>query len=154
MKVGRRLRDAVRSCGMTLVACGWLIFTAVPFAHGEALRADFSPLTLRPRTNAPAIFDIKLHRAGGGLLEGAVEITFEAGGDVVLRQRTQDLTLAAGTQAFRIITPPLPPHESYSGTEARLRFVTRVESRLAEDPRASAKARRVRDGILRGITRP
>ncbi len=38
--------------------------------------------------------------------------------------------------------------------EARLRFLSRVESRLAEDPRASAKARRVRDGILRGITRP
>jgi S1-C subfamily serine protease len=36
---------------------------------------------------------------------------------------------------------------------ARLNFVPRVESRLAEDPRASAKARRVREGILRGTTR-
>jgi predicted metalloprotease with PDZ domain len=36
--------------------------------------------------------------------------------------------------------------------EGRLRFVARVESRLAEDPRASAKARRIREGILRGIT--
>ncbi len=35
---------------------------------------------------------------------------------------------------------------------ARLNFVPRVESRLAEDPRASAKARRVREGILRGTT--
>ncbi len=95
-------------------------------ARADALRADFSPLTLRPRTNAPAIFDLKLHRAGGGLLEGALEITFEAEGEVLLRQRTQDLTLAAGTQSFRVIAPPLPPHESYSGTEARLRFVTRT----------------------------
>ncbi len=38
--------------------------------------------------------------------------------------------------------------------EARLRFVTRVDSRLAEDPRPSSKARRVREGILRGTTRP
>jgi predicted metalloprotease with PDZ domain len=36
--------------------------------------------------------------------------------------------------------------------EARLRFVARVESRLVEDPRASAKARRVREGILKGTT--
>jgi len=38
--------------------------------------------------------------------------------------------------------------------EARLRFASRVESRLIEDPRPSAKARRVREGILRGTTRP
>ncbi len=38
--------------------------------------------------------------------------------------------------------------------EARLHFVSRVELRLTEDPRASAKARRVREGILRGTTRP
>jgi predicted metalloprotease with PDZ domain len=36
--------------------------------------------------------------------------------------------------------------------QARLRFVARVEARLVEDPRASAKARRVRDGLLKGTT--
>lgn len=35
---------------------------------------------------------------------------------------------------------------------ARLNFLSRVESHLADDPRASAKARRVREGILRGTT--
>jgi predicted metalloprotease with PDZ domain len=35
---------------------------------------------------------------------------------------------------------------------ARLNFLSRVEAHLAEDPRASAKARRVREGILRGTT--
>jgi predicted metalloprotease with PDZ domain len=35
---------------------------------------------------------------------------------------------------------------------ARLHFVPRVESRMIEDPRASAKAKRVREGILRGGT--
>lgn len=37
---------------------------------------------------------------------------------------------------------------------ARLNFLPHVEIRLAEDPRASAKARRVREGILRGTTTP
>ncbi|HKN59168.1 MAG TPA: PDZ domain-containing protein [Gemmatimonadaceae bacterium] len=37
---------------------------------------------------------------------------------------------------------------------AHLRFVLRVEARLVEDSRASAKARRVREGLLRGITTP
>ncbi len=37
---------------------------------------------------------------------------------------------------------------------AKLRYAFRVESRVAEDRRASSKARRVREGILRGTTRP
>ena len=37
---------------------------------------------------------------------------------------------------------------------ARLRFVARVDSHLSEDPRPSAKARRIREGLLRGITQP
>jgi predicted metalloprotease with PDZ domain len=51
---------------------------------------------------------------------------------------------------------PLPILVRREGREmtltARLNFVPRVESRLTEDPRASAKARRVREGILRGTT--
>ena len=35
---------------------------------------------------------------------------------------------------------------------AQLNFVPRVESRLIEDPRASAKARRIRDGLIHGVT--
>jgi len=37
---------------------------------------------------------------------------------------------------------------------ARLNFLPHVEMRLTEDPRASAKARRIREGILRGTTSP
>ena len=37
---------------------------------------------------------------------------------------------------------------------ARLRFVTRVNSRLIEDARASSRGRRVREGLLRGTTQP
>jgi predicted metalloprotease with PDZ domain len=37
---------------------------------------------------------------------------------------------------------------------AHLHFVTRVDSRLVEDARPSAKARRVREGLLRGVIQP
>ncbi|HEY1952032.1 MAG TPA: PDZ domain-containing protein [Gemmatimonadaceae bacterium] len=37
---------------------------------------------------------------------------------------------------------------------ARLHFVDRVQSRLIEDPGASAKARRIREGVLTGTTQP
>jgi predicted metalloprotease with PDZ domain len=37
---------------------------------------------------------------------------------------------------------------------AHLHFVLRVESRVVEDSRASSKARRVREGLLRGTTTP
>ena len=37
---------------------------------------------------------------------------------------------------------------------ARLRFVARIDSHLTEDPRPSAKARRIREGLLRGVTQP
>jgi predicted metalloprotease with PDZ domain len=53
---------------------------------------------------------------------------------------------------------PLPILLRRNGREqtvqASVHFVPRVESRLAEDPRPSAKARRIREGILRGTTRP
>jgi predicted metalloprotease with PDZ domain len=53
---------------------------------------------------------------------------------------------------------PLPIVVRRNGREqtldARLHFVQRIESRLAENPRPSAKARRIREGILRGTTRP
>jgi S1-C subfamily serine protease len=37
---------------------------------------------------------------------------------------------------------------------ARLRFVTSVGLRLVEDPRPSAKERRIREGLLHGVTQP
>ena len=53
---------------------------------------------------------------------------------------------------------PIPILISREGKQmtltARLLFLPHVEMRLMEDPRASAKARRVREGILRGTTTP
>jgi predicted metalloprotease with PDZ domain len=53
---------------------------------------------------------------------------------------------------------PIPILVSREGKQmtltARLNFLPHVEMRLVEDPRASAKARRVREGILRGTTAP
>lgn len=116
MKVSAVGQWILAACALLLLAVG---------SRAEALRAEFSPLTLRPRVNAPAIFDLKLVRQGGGLLEGTLEITFTAGGDVLFRQSLPDLTLTTGAQSFRIVTPPFPQHGSYYGTEARLRFVAK-----------------------------
>jgi predicted metalloprotease with PDZ domain len=53
---------------------------------------------------------------------------------------------------------PIPVVIRRNGAEqtlsAHLHFVIRVESRVVEDPRASAKARRIREGLLKGITQP
>ena len=38
--------------------------------------------------------------------------------------------------------------------KVRLGFVSRVDPRISEDPRASPKARAIREGLLRGTTRP
>ena len=50
---GGVLHPILAACALLLLAVG---------ARAEALRAEFSPLTLRPRVNAPAIFDLKLVR--------------------------------------------------------------------------------------------
>ncbi|MCE9611367.1 MAG: hypothetical protein K8R23_14320 [Chthoniobacter sp.] len=105
----------------TFTAGMLLIFTVS--AHADSLRADFSPLTLRPRTNAPALFDLTLHHSGAGLLEGVVEVDFEVG-DLAFRQHTAELTLAPGRQSVRLITPPMP-HQGYGGVEAHLRFLAK-----------------------------
>jgi len=51
---------------------------------------------------------------------------------------------------------PLPVVVRRNGAEqtltAQLHFVNRIESRIIEDARASAKARKIRDGILKGLT--
>jgi len=50
---------------------------------------------------------------------------------------------------------PLPVVVRRNGAEqtltAQLHFVNRIESRIIEDARASAKARKIRDGILKGL---
>jgi hypothetical protein len=113
---GGALDPILAVCALLLLALG---------ARAEALRAEFSPLTLRPRTGAPAIFDLKIIRQGGGLLEGTLEITFSSGREVLFRQSIPDLTLTTGAQSFRIITPPFRQQAYHHGTEAGLRFVAK-----------------------------
>ncbi|MGZ3331081.1 MAG: M61 family metallopeptidase [Gemmatimonadaceae bacterium] len=64
--------------------------------------------------------------------------------------RTRYARLAEGTEVPVVIRR--------GGAErtltARLRFVARVDSHLSEDPHPSAKARRIREGLLRGVTQP
>lgn len=120
---GRRERHSGRVLHPILAVCALLLLAVG--ARAEALRAEFSPLTLRPRTGAPAIFDLKIIRQGGGLLEGTLEITFSSGREVLFRQSIPDLTLTTGAQSFRIITPPFRQQAYHHGTEAGLRFVAK-----------------------------
>ena len=136
---GGVLHPILAACALLLLAVG---------ARAEALRAEFSPLTLRPRVNAPAIFDLKLVRQGGGLLEGTLEITFTAGGDVLFRQSLPDLALTAGAQSFRIVTPPFPQHGSYYGTEARLRFVAKSGASDLGSFRVEGERRGSRNSVI------
>jgi predicted metalloprotease with PDZ domain len=64
------------------------------------------------------------------------------------RFRARYAHLAEGTQLPVVIRR----NGAQQTLSARLHFVARVESKLVEDPRASGKARRVREGILRGVT--
>jgi predicted metalloprotease with PDZ domain len=94
----------------------------------------------------------------------AAEAAGVQAGDLLLRVggiNADDPTWSAQFRAKYSRLPegsPLPIVVRREGREqnlnAQLRFVTRVDARLAEDPRANARARRVREGILRGTTRP
>jgi hypothetical protein len=123
--VPRELERWFRAAFLGLVAL--LLLLPAP-SRAESLRATFTPVAIQSRSNAPALFEIQLKREGAGLLEGNLEITFLDGGFPVLRQRTPALSLTAGTQTFRLCSPPMPPARNYYGgrLEASVRFVTKT----------------------------
>ncbi len=104
-------------------ALAWFGLTAAALA-AEALKGELTPVSARPRAEAPMLFDAKLTWRGSGLLEGVLEITLRENGEPILVQRTQELALSAGVRSFRVITPPVPAHASRE-LEAQLRFLSR-----------------------------
>jgi hypothetical protein len=94
-------------------------------AHAAVLRAEFNALAPRPRSQAPAPVEVKLHYQGAGLLEGVLELTLIGDGTPVLRQRTHELALTAGTQTLRLLLPPRASRDYIPTTEAHLRFVAK-----------------------------
>jgi hypothetical protein len=97
---------------------------AGPFSlHAAALRAEFTALAPRPRSGAPAPVEVKLHYQGAGLLEGVLELTLLADSSPILRQRTQELALTAGTQTQRLLLPAQTIREYSPQTDVHLRFI-------------------------------
>jgi hypothetical protein len=96
-------------------------------AANAPLTADVQPLTLRPRTDAPMIVDIRLRSSHRTLLEGSLELEARAGNEILFRQQTQELTLAPGVSTHRLLLPPTPAR-SWGGLDVELRFLTRVGS--------------------------
>ena len=106
-----------------------LLLLLATFAHAaDALKAELSPLTARPRSDGPMAFDIKLTWQGSRLLEGALELTLLNGGEPVLVQRTQDLALLTGKQSFQLLVPPRAGRAYSMDLEARLRFLTKQDA--------------------------
>jgi hypothetical protein len=108
----------------SLVLALWLIVG--PALGAEALKAELFPLTLFPRRDAPALFDLRLTPPRSGLLEGRVAIVLTQGGETVLQWSTQEIAFAGGAQTLRLLTPPLPPTRDGGNLEAKLEFVTKA----------------------------
>ena len=106
-----------------------LFLLLATFAHAaDALKAELSPLTARPRSDGPMAFDIKLSWQGNRLLEGALELTLLDGGEPVLVQRTQELALLTGKQSFQLLVPPRAGRAYSMDLEARLRFLAKQDA--------------------------
>jgi hypothetical protein len=95
-------------------------------AANSPVSADVQPLTPRPRSQAPAFIEIKLHSQGRGLLEGTLKLEAFGAGRVLFQQEVPDLVLMPGTSIQRLLLPP--PSYSFGAEELQLQFSTRSES--------------------------
>ncbi|MEP6667649.1 MAG: hypothetical protein ABJF10_00765 [Chthoniobacter sp.] len=104
------------------------VFFVALFASARAnpspLSVEVTPLTLRPRTYAPAYLDLKLHSQSRAPLEGTLEMEMSGGGQVICRSQIPDLTLLFGTSSQRILLPP--PVNARVFEEVHLKFSTRT----------------------------
>jgi hypothetical protein len=91
-------------------------------AASSPLSADVTPMTLRPRTSAPAYLDIKLHSQSRSPLQGTLEVQGWSSGEMICRQEIADLTLLFGITTQRVLLPP--PVFGRTSEEVHLRFHT------------------------------
>jgi hypothetical protein len=103
----------------------FLIFTWLTGADAapSPLSADVTPLTLRPRTHAPAWVTIQLHSQNRTPLDGVLELQAWGEGVLLSRQQIPDVTLIPGKTTQRILLPP--PSSARRAEELRVRFSTR-----------------------------
>jgi hypothetical protein len=106
-----------------LVAFGFLSATQ---AADSPVSADVQPITLRPRSHAPAFIEIKLHSQGRGLLEGALKLEAFGASRELYQQEIPDLVLLPGDSTQRLLLPP--PAYYFGAEELRLQFSTRSGS--------------------------
>ncbi|WP_131989598.1 hypothetical protein [Chthoniobacter flavus] len=86
------------------------------------MSADVQPSTLRPRSQAPAFIEIKLHSGGRGLLEGTLKLQAFGASRELYRQEIPDLVLMPGDSTQRLLLPP--PAYYFGVEELRLQFST------------------------------
>lgn len=99
-----------------------LVWLTRAHAAPSPLSADVTPMTLRPRTFAPAYIDVKLHSQSRSPLQGTLEVQGWSSAEMICRQEIADLTLLSGTTTQRVLLPP--PVAARTTEEVRLRFLT------------------------------
>ena len=112
-----------RGCFPSLIIAVAAWVAAAPASNAAALRAEFNALAPRPRSNAPTPVEVKLHWHGAGLLEGVLELTLLGDDTPMLRQRSHELALTAGTQTLRLLLPPRFGRDYVPRTDVHLRFL-------------------------------
>ena len=105
-----------------------LIFLVIAWLTGadaapSPLSADVTPLTLRPRTHAPAWVTIQLRSQNRTPLDGVLELQAWGDGVLLSRQQIPDVTLIPGNTTQRILLPP--PSSARWVEELRVQFSTR-----------------------------
>jgi hypothetical protein len=85
--------------------------------------AEVTPLTLRPRTRAPASIELKLHSQSRAPLDGSLLLQVSDRGTTLYHQQIPDLTLTFGETSQRVLLPP--PPKSRVVQEVRVVFATR-----------------------------
>ncbi|HSI12101.1 MAG TPA: hypothetical protein VK961_08660 [Chthoniobacter sp.] len=78
-------------------------------------------MSLRPRTNAPAYIDIKLHCQSRSPLQGTLEVQGWSSAEMVCVQQIGDLALFSGTSNQRVLLPTALRGRAVE--EVRLRFL-------------------------------
>ena len=107
----------------------WLfaaVLVALPIlvhANPSPLTAEVQPLTMRPRTQAPALLNLKLRSQSRAPLEGTLDLEAWSDDSLVFRQQIPDLTVTYGESNQRLLLPPPPPNVG-AVDEVRLRFST------------------------------
>lgn len=102
----------------------WLIPGAA--AVTSPFSAEVQPLTLRPRSEAPSIVEIKLHSESRGLLEGTLRLQNLGFGRELFKQEIPDLVIMPGNSIQRILLPPA--FREFGSEEIQLQFSTKSGS--------------------------